>query len=183
MIVVPSFALWNAARVDSTLLVANCINDSYVAIMDHLLEPMQDGTLSKLYRAKSREFFSTQVHKGVSLCESLQATANHIYRDLRWAHQTRASLHAYKAKLDAVEKTTIKSLNPWDESIEPSIEHIHQLLKDNYIRTECGKEIEKGGFTPHKLAEEMTRIKHCLREKRKDAVRAYVVFPSEPILK
>lgn len=174
LVITPSLAIWSKERVDATLLVSNCVNASYIALLDGLMDQMNKDTWNNLYRAKSLEFFSIQINKGVFLCDALHATANYLYRDLRWAHQTSASLYAYKEKMDPVDKTQVKSLNPWDDSIEPSMEHINRLLKQNFIRNECNKELNRMNLTNYMIARQMTTLKACLREKRKDAVKVMV---------
>lgn len=166
-------ASWSKERVDATLLVANCINASYIALLDSLLVPLKDEALHSLYRARAFEFLSTKINRKEPLCQSLHLTAKHLYSDLRFALQTRIVLNAYE-KDNAISVTQKKGLNPPDMEIQPAADHINRLLQHDDIRDACKTLVYEAGLKDHEMAAYMSRVNDCMRDKRKDAVRAHV---------
>lgn len=174
---------WTEDYIEAVLDTRQCLNMSYIAILDSLFVNLDDMSLVKLHYAKGLDYMAQKIHRGNSLCMALVETSSFIYRDIQFAkHEAirlieHENVMAEKAASVASSQgrkpkniPKAKEISLYDPVRNPTLEHIAQLLSSGTIKSQCDAIVTNEKRHIHK-------IKHCIKEKRKAAIFVYTRFP------
>src|ERR1700761_9734569 len=161
---------WTEPYVDAVLESRQCFNQSFISIMDSLFEQLHDMKLTKYYYARGLSYISHKLQNGHQhhlLCPSLIETVSYVYRDIQWGRQEAINFEYHQSK---VTDERYKKEFRYDETRDPTINHIHNLLTSNIIKERCEQ--------LHIQKDQLSYIRECTKEKRKEVIKVYTRFKS-----
>lgn len=146
---------WTPEYIDALLLTRQCYDDHVLSLMDSFTESLNETKLIAQFRARTMTILAYRIDRHEPFCVSLVESASHIYRELMWHN-----------KQDIRRMTKKKVVPLVHKGREATLSHLQLALSNNEIRHAC-----ESLSSPN-----MTLLRPCVRDKRKDSMRAYTRY-------
>lgn len=150
--------VWSPEYITALLQTRQCYSTGHLAVMDSFFDHLNDTTLNDHYYARTMTTLSHRLDRGESICLAIVETGSHIYREITWH------------KRQEIRRMTDKKILPVLHSgREATIVHLQQTLSNGFIRDACEA-------LPALSKDELELLRVCVRDRRKESMRAYTKF-------
>lgn len=146
---------WTPEYTDALLLTRHCYDNHVLTLLDSFIEPLNETKLIDHFRARTMTILAHRIDRQEPFCVSIVESASHIYRELMWHN-----------KQDIRRMTKKKVVPLMHKGRVATIAQLQLALSNNEIRHAC-----ESLSSPN-----MTLLRPCVKDKRKDSMRAYTRF-------
>ncbi len=150
--------VWSPEYIKALLETRQCYNERHLEVLDSFFTYLNDTTLGDHFQARVMTTLSDRLDRTSSLCEAIEATGSHMFKELTW-HK----------KQDTRRMKEKKILPIHHSGREATINHLRYALSEGIVRNACE------AITPLSK-EEMAALQTCTRDKRKESMYAYTKF-------